>query len=107
MKIGTRDKGMDMVGGMVMEIKSQQRRAHGGSATQTQTYYTTPKGRVSYRNTPSRRIGGGQGDGNGDGEDKDDKIGKDIEILDMTLKKRMRKRVILKTLLSLKLLHSN
>ena len=53
--------------------KNQQRRAHGGSATQTQTYYTTPKGRVSYRNTPSRRIGGGQGDGNGNDEDKDDK----------------------------------
>ena len=53
--------------------KNQQRRAHGGSATQTQTYYTTPKGRVSYRNTPSRRIGGGQGDGNVNGEDKDDK----------------------------------
>ena len=53
--------------------KNQQRRAHGGSATQTQTYYTTPKGRVSYRNTPSRRIGGGQGDGNGNGEDKNDK----------------------------------
>ena len=53
--------------------KNQQRRAHGGSATQTQTYYTTPKGRVSYRNTPSRRTGGGQGDGNGNGEDKDDR----------------------------------
>ena len=44
-----------------------------GSTTQTQTYYTTPKGRVSYRNTPSRRIGGEQGDGNGNGEDKNDK----------------------------------
>ena len=53
--------------------KNQQRRAHGGSATQTQTYYTTPKRRASYRNTPSRRIGGGQGNGNGNGEDKDDK----------------------------------
>ena len=53
--------------------KNQQRRAHGGSATQTQTYYTTPKGRVSYRNTPSRRIGARQGDGNGNGEDKNDK----------------------------------
>ena len=53
--------------------KNQQRRGHGGSTTQTQTYYTTPKGRVSYRNTPSRRIGGGQGDGNGNGEDKNDK----------------------------------
>ena len=53
--------------------KNQQRRAHGGSATQTQTYYTTPKGRVFYRNTPSRRIDGGQGHGNGNGEDKNDK----------------------------------
>ena len=53
--------------------KNQQRRAHGGSTTQTQTYYTTPKGRVSYRNTPSRRIDGGQGDGNGNGKDEGDK----------------------------------
>ena len=53
--------------------KNQQRRAHGGFTTQTQTYYTTPKGRVSYGNTPSRRIGGGQGDGNGNDEDKNDK----------------------------------
>ena len=35
------------------------------------------------------------------------KIGKDIEIPNMTLKKKMRKRVILRILLSLKLLHSN
>ena len=54
--------------------KNQQRRTHGGSTTQTQTYYNTPKGRVSYRNTPSRRIDGGQGDGNG--EDKNDKNGR-------------------------------
>ena len=53
--------------------KNQQRRAHGGSATQTQTYYTTPKGSISYGNAPSRRIGGGQGDGNGNGEHKYDK----------------------------------
>ena len=53
--------------------KNQQRRAHGVSATQTQTHYTTPKGRVSYGNAPSRRIGDGQGDGNGNGEDKNDK----------------------------------
>ena len=53
--------------------KNQQKWANGGSTTQTQTYYTTPKGRVSYRNTPSRRIDGGQGDGNGNGEDKNDK----------------------------------
>ena len=56
------------------ENKNQQRRAHGGSTTtQTQPYYTTPKGRVSYRNTLARRIGGGQGDGNGNGGDKNDK----------------------------------
>ena len=71
-KIGIGNKGMDMVGGMVVEIKIK-RRAHGGSATQTQTYYTTPKGRVFYRNTSSRRTDGGQGDGNGNGEDKNDK----------------------------------
>ena len=35
------------------------------------------------------------------------KIEGDIEISSMTLRKRMRKRVILKILLSLKLLHSN
>ena len=66
MKIGTGDKGMDIVGGMIMEIKINREGPMGGSATQTQR-------RVSYRNTPSRRIGGGQGDGNGNGEDKDDK----------------------------------
>ena len=53
--------------------KNQQRRAHGGSTTQTQTYYTSPKERVSHRSTPSRRMGGGQGDGNGNGEDTNDK----------------------------------
>ena len=49
------------------------RRYGNRNKNQQRTYYTTPKGRVSYRNTPSRRIGGGQGDGNGNGEDKDDK----------------------------------
>ena len=53
--------------------KNQQRRAHGGTTTQTQTHHTTPKGRVPYRNTPTRRMGGGQGNGDGNGEDKDDK----------------------------------
>ena len=48
--------------------KNQQR-----FATQTQTYYTTPKGRVSYGYTPSRRIGGRQGDSNVNDEDKNDK----------------------------------
>ena len=49
--------------------KHQQRRAHGGTTTQTQTHHTTPKGRGPYQNTPSRRISGRQGNG----EDKDDK----------------------------------
>ena len=53
--------------------KNQQRRAHGGTTAQTQTYHTAPKGRVPYKNTPSRRMGGGQGNGDGNGEDKDDK----------------------------------
>ena len=53
--------------------KNQQRRAHGGTTAPTQTHHTTPKGRVPYRNTPSRRVGGGQGNGDGNGEDKDDK----------------------------------
>ena len=54
--------------------KNQQRRAHGGTTTtQTQTQYTTPKGRVPYKDTPSRRRSGKQGDGDGNGEDIDDK----------------------------------
>ena len=53
--------------------KNQQRRAHGGTTTHAQTHHTTPKGRVPYGSTPSRRMGGGQGNGDGNGEDKDDK----------------------------------
>ena len=53
--------------------KNQQRRAHGRTATQAQTHHTTPKGRVTYGNTPSRGMGGGQGNDDGNGEDKDDK----------------------------------
>ena len=53
--------------------KHQQRRAHGGTTAQTQAHHTTPKGRVPYGNTPSRRMSGGQGNGDGNGEDKDDK----------------------------------
>ena len=52
--------------------RNQQRRTHGGTTTQTQTYHTTPKERVPYKNTPSRRMGGGQGNSDGNGEDKDD-----------------------------------
>ena len=53
--------------------RNQQRRTHGGTTTQTQTHNTTPEGRVPYRNTPSRRMGGGQGNGDGNSGDKDDK----------------------------------
>ena len=50
--------------------KNQQRRAQGGTTTaQTQTHHTTPRGRVHYKNTSSRKMGGGQGNG----EDKDAK----------------------------------
>ena len=82
--------------------RNQQRRAHGGTATQTQTQHTIPKERVPYKNTPSRRMSGRQGDGDENGEDKDDKNRKSIETLNMILRKKMRKRVILKTLLNLK-----
>ena len=82
--------------------KNQQKRAHGGTTAQTQTYHTTPKGRVPYKNTPSRRLSGGQGNGDGNGEDKDDKNRKSIDTLNIILKKKMRKRVILKILLNLK-----
>ena len=53
--------------------KHQQRRAHGGTTTQTQTHHTTPEGRVPCENIPSRRMGGEQGNGDGNGEDEDDK----------------------------------
>ena len=53
--------------------KHQQRKAHGGTITQTQTHHTTPKGRAPYENITSRRMGGEQGNGDGNGEDKDDK----------------------------------
>ena len=53
--------------------RNQQRRTHGGTTAQTQTHHTTPKGRVLYGNTPSRRMGGGQGNGDGNGEDNNDK----------------------------------
>ena len=46
---------------------------YGGTTTQTQAHHTTPKGKVPYKNTPSKTIGGGQGNGDGNGEDKDDK----------------------------------
>ena len=53
--------------------RNQQRRAQGGTTTQTQAHHPIPKGRVPYKNTLSRRMGGGQVNGDGNGEDKDDK----------------------------------
>ena len=75
--------------------RNQQRRADGGTTTQTQTYHTISKGRVPYRNTPSKEWV----------ENKEMvkiKIEKDIETLNMILRKKMMKRVILKILLNLK-----
>ena len=40
--------------------KHQQKRAHGGTTTQTQTQHTTSKGRVPYKNIPSRGMSGRQ-----------------------------------------------
>ena len=59
--------------------KHQQRRVYGRTTTRTQTHHTTLKGRVPYRNTPSRRMGAEQGNGNGNGEDKDDKNRKKVQ----------------------------
>ena len=87
--------------------KNQQRRAHGGSATQTQTYYTTPKEGSLIEIHHLEELVVDREMIMGMVKLKMIKIGKDIEILDMALKKKMRKRVILKILLSLKLLHSN
>ena len=53
--------------------RNQQRRAHGGTTAQTQTHHTTPKGRVPYGNTPSRRMDGGQENDDGNGEDRNDR----------------------------------
>ena len=71
-KIEIGNRGMDMVEGMVMGIKISRKGPTEGLLLKL-THYTTPKGRVPYRNTPSRRMGGGQGNGDGNGEDKDDK----------------------------------
>ena len=84
--------------------KNQQRRAHGGSTTQTQTFQRkgSPieihhlKELVVDREIVMGMV-----------RIKMIKIEEDIEILNMTLKRRMKKRVILKILLNLKLLHSN
>ena len=107
MKVGIGDKGMDMVGDMVMEIKVSREGPMGGKLLKLK--HTTPPQRegspiemyhleelVLDREMIMGMV-----------KTKMIKIEKDIEILNMTLKKKMRKRVILKILLSLKLLHSN
>ena len=107
MKMGIGDKGMDMVGGMVMEIKISREGPMGGQLLKLK--HTTP---LQREGSPieihhleelvvDREMVMGMV------KIKMIKIGKDIEILNITLKKKMRKRVILKILLSLKLLHSN
>ena len=52
-------------------------------------------------------MGGGQGNDNGNGEDKDDKNRKRYRGTKYSFEEEVRKRVILKILLSLKLLHSS
>ena len=87
--------------------KNQQRRAHGGQLLKLK--HTTPPQREEppieihhlEELVVDREIVMGMV------KIKMMKIEKDIEILNMTLKKKIRKRVILKILLNLKLLHSN
>ena len=83
--------------------KNQQRRAHGGGSA-TQTYYTTPKGGSPIEIHHLEELVVDREMVMGMVKIKMIRTEKDIEILNM---KKMRKRVILKILLSLKLLHSN
>ena len=100
MKIGIGDKGMDMVGGMVMENKNQQRRAHGGGGQLLKLKHTTPPQRegspIEIQHLEELAVNREMVMGMV--KIKMIKIEKDIEILNMTLKKKMRKRVILKIL---------
>ena len=87
--------------------KNQQRRAHGGQLLKLK--HTTPPQREGSP-IEIHHLEGLMVDREmvmGMVKIKMIKIERDIEIPNMTLKKRMRKRVILKILLSLKLLHSN
>ena len=96
MKIGIEDKGMDMVGGMVMEIKISREGPMGGQLLKLK--HTTPPQRerspieihhleelVVDREMVMGMV-----------KIKMIKMGNDIEILNRTLGKKMRKRVILK-----------
>ena len=107
MKIGIRDKEMDMVEGMVMETKISRERPMGGLLPKLK--HTTPPQREGApieihhleELVVDREMVMGMV------KIKVIKTGKDIGIPNMTWKKKMRKRVILKIPLSLKLLHSN
>ena len=107
MKIGTGDKEMDMVGGMVMETKISREGPMGGLLLKLK--HTTPPQKEGSpieihhleELVVDREMIMGMV------KIKMIKIEKDTEILNVTLKKKTRKRVILKILLSLKLLHSN
>ena len=100
-------KGMDMVGGMVMEIKISREGPMGGQLLKLK--HTTPPQREGFpieihhleELVVVREMVMGMV------RIKMIKIEKDIEILNMTLRKKMRKKVILTILLSLKLLLSN
>ena len=103
----TGDKGMDMVEGIVMETKISRKGAMGGLLLKSK--HATPLQRegspIEIHHLEELVV------------DREMvmgmvritmiKIEEDIEILNMTFKRRMRKRVILKILLNLKLLHSN
>ena len=104
-KIGIGDKGMDMVGGMVMETKISREGPMGGLLLKLK--HITPPQRegspIEIHHLEELMV---------DREMvmvkiKMIKIEKYIEIPNMTLKKKMKKRVILKILLGFKLLHSN
>ena len=107
MKIGIGDKEMDMVGGMVIEIKISREGSMGGWLLKLK--HTTPLQREGLpveihhleELVVDREMVMGMV------KIKMIKIEKDTEILNMTLKKKMRKRVTLRILLNLKLLHSN
>ena len=107
MKIGIGNKGMDMVGGMVKETIISREGPMGGLLLKLK--HTTPPQREESpieihhldELVVDREMVMGMV------KIKMIKIERDIEIPNMTLKRRMRKRVILKIPLSLKLLHSN
>ena len=107
MKVGTGDKEMDMIEDMVVEIKISRERPMGGLLLKLK-HITPPQreespikihyleGLVVDREMVMGMV-----------KIRMIRIEEDIEISSMILRKKMRRRVILKILLSLKLLHSN